>query len=1004
MSRTEGATAAGAEEASKRAPERPAEGGRLFLGAGPAGTVRGGRASAAALAAAAVAAALAGAAALQPAHAEPYMSVSADDEAFGRTFAGAMVVEVVVSDPDARSVGRPSGEPSVTVDGETLRMVQGSDGSWYAYFADIGAAMAADGASRAAGAGMDFGVFCAPSTAEAVLGASFAGADGVAVARAAGGGGTDGGEGPPGECSGPVEGELLNNVVRRAPRVSAAGGGEVPPGQIGINPDAWPVVQLYSLSGSVDVEYERAGGAERAELEYDEIPNAAMSLDRERYPAGAEVYVTIRDAQLNQDPTDRDVWTFSTDPRSPAVFYRGGGGGLQPAVDMHPHLRAVGFADNGALTIDAGRTVSFKPNGLQQGGSIEALGGAGGAAHTALVTVMETRASSSEFVSHDGDGESTVWVPRDAPRGTAASFEYNDRRVSAVTGPSTASVGIGQGGGPAAPGTSIAVTIRDADRDSNPSRRDVLSASDLAPVPSIRIGSPLTLEGAGGAWWAHASGGEPAPAGHSAIDSGRIAVSRPGIAGAATLSIDAGYGADSVRGLQGGPSARSTAWLNYDVRSLAGPGGQPGATIGLAFAGAGGEQAESWDASAGRGTVRVAGDYANERGGAVFTVSLPAGAAGGAGAGAGDAPVHIDLFSFGVEADGGGVINNAVYRLELEETGARSGVFEGTVEYVVIDARNGADPGLAASLVAYGDDARVATGGDMTGDDAVTVSYEDVGGAGGAEPVAADADAPSNAGSVHLGAASYGFGRPVTITVIDADLNTDHGTVETYRVEDDASSPHADAVAAGGALLLEVTIKGERYQRCTVGGVEHGGLAASGFALVETGAATGVFEGTFKMPSWICGADGSRLVSPAGGKVDARYYDYADGRGGSSIVDASPRAAARADPAEAAARADPAEAAAEKEAGAAQIPANARQIAMLRGELMSDTELLYVVRSVIEAGAAGEAAPRAQDGASQAAAPAWFKTVAGWWGDGRVSDTEFANAARYVLDKGIVRF
>ena len=930
------------------------------------------------------------------------MSVSADDEAFGRTFAGAMVVEVVVSDPDARSVGRPSGEPSVTVDGEPLRMVQAADGSWYAYFADIEAATAADGASRAAGAGMDFGVFCAPSTAESVLGASFAGADGVAVARAAGG--AD--EGPPGECMGPVGGELLNNVVRRAPRVSGGGGGGVPPGQIGINPDAWPIVQLYSLSGSVDVEYERAGGAERAELEYDEIPNAAMSLDRERYPAGAEVYVTIRDAQLNQDPTDRDVWTFSTDPRSPAVFYMGGGGGMQPAVDMHPHLRAVGFEDNGVLAIDAGRTVSFKPNGLQPSGSIEALGGA---AHSALVTVRETRASSSEFVSYDGDGESTVWVPRDAPRGTAASFEYNDRRVSAVTGPSTASVGIGQGGGPAAPGTSIAVTISDADRDTNPSRRDVLSASGLAPVPSIRIGSPLTLEGAGGAWWAHASGDGPAPAGHSAIDSGRIAVSRPANAGAATLSIDAGYGADSVRGLQGGPSARSTVWLNYDVRSLTGPGGQPGAAIGLAFGGAGGEPAESWDASAGRGTVRVAGDYSGERGAAVFTVSLPAGAGGGGGAGAGDAAVHIDLFSFGVAGGAGGVINNAVYRLELEETGAGSGVFEGTVEYVVIDARNGADPGLAASLVAYGDDVRVATGGDMTGDDAVTVSYEDVGGAGGAEPVAADADAPSNAGSVHLGAASYGFGRPVTITVIDADLNTDHGTVETYRVEDDASSPHADAVAAGGALLLEVTIKGERYQRCTVGGVEHGGLAASGFALVETGPATGVFEGTFKMPSWICGADGSRLVSPAGGKVDARYYDYADGRGGSSIVDASPRAAARADPAEAAAereaaaRADPAEAAAEREAAAVQVPASARQIAMLRGDQMSDMELLYVVRSVIEVRAEGEAAPRAQDGALQATAPAWFKTVAGWWGNGRVSDAEFSNAARYVLDKGIVR-
>lgn len=982
-----------------------------------------------ALAAAALAVAAAMAAtteAPQAAHAEPYMIVSADDEGFGRTFAGSMVVEVVVRDPDVRGTGEAAGEPSVTVDGEPLRMVQASDGSWHAYFADIKAAMAADAAAVEAGQGTDFGVFCAPSTAGRVLGASFADADAVAVARAVGGGGTDGGDGPPGECEGTAGGELLNNVVRRAPRVSGAGGER--PGQIGIDPAAWPVVQLYSLSGSVDVEYKRAGGTERAELEYDEIPNAAMSLDRKRYPAGAEVYVTISDAQLNQDPTDRDAWVFSTDPESPAVFYMGGwdGGGGMPAAaaDLYPRLRSVGFEDNGALTIDAGRTVAFKPNGLQPGAAIRAPG-EGGQEYSSLVTVRETRASSSEFVSYDGNGESTVWVPRDAPRGTAAVFEYNDERVSALTGPATATVGIGAGavggasGDRPAPGTRSTVTISDADRNANPARRDVLSASGPGPVPSMRIGSPLTLAGSGGAWWLAEGEGDPAPAAHSSIDSDRIAVARPGAGGAATLIIDAGYGADAIRGLQGGPSARSTVWLNYDVRSLAGPGGQPGATIGLAFGGraenaGAGMPAEVWDASAGRGTVRVIGDHAGGRGVAAFAVHLPAGAAAAA-AGADAAPVHIDLFSFGVRGGDGGIVNNAVYRLELEETGAASGVFEGTVEYVVMDERNGADPALAASLVAYGDDVRIATGGDMTGDDAVTVSYRDVGGAGTPEQVAVDADAPSNAGSVHLGAASYGFGRPVTITLVDADLNTDHGRVETYRVEDDPFSPHADAVADGGALLLEVTIKGERYQRCVVDGAEHGGLAASGFALVETGAATGVFEGTFKMPSRICNSDGSGLVSPAGGRIDARYYDYADGRGGSSIVDASPRAAApakAAPAAEAAVEAGKAGRGAESEGQErqaaedpwrAQVPSDARQIAMLRGGQMSDADLFRVMRSVIEADAGGGAVPAAQDGAGRAVAPAWFKAVAGWWGDGRISDREFAAAARYVLDVGIVR-
>ena len=1036
--------------------------------------------------AAAAAAALAAAALLpapQDAHAYPYMSVSADDDTFGSTFAGSMVVEVAVRDPAIRDIGSPVGEPSVTVDGEPLRMAQGADGSWYAYFADIDAAMAADAAAAAAGAGMDFGVFCSSATDKAVLGASFAYADAVAVARPAAGGTNGGGDaGTPAECAHPIGGDLLNNVVRRAPSLSGAS--SAAPGQIGISPDVWPVVQLYSLGGTVKVEYRGSGGGtERAELVYDEIPNAAMHLDRGRYPAGAEVYVSITDAQLNQDPTDRDVWTFSTDPDAPAVFYMGGWDGKDapPSVDLHPHLRSIGFKDNGALTIDAGRTVSFKPNGLQ---SATAIMGIGGDSYASLVTVRETGASTSEFASHDGDGASTVWVPRDAPRGTAAVFEYNDMRMSALTGPSTATIGIGtapaaaaagQGSGQQppplpllppqspAPGALSTVVITDADRNTIPSKRDVLSASDAGPVPSVRMGEPLTIDGAGGVWWLWRHGGAPekdgqgrlAPAAYSAVDSGRLAVAWPPSAatGPAALIIDAGYGGGDIRRLlgYGGDSspAKSSLWLNYDVRSLAGPHGQDGATIGIVFGGqppAGvasaaaymGPPAEVWDASDGRGTMRVLGDHGDRRGPVAFVVSLPGGVAEAASTDKGGAVAHIDLFSFGVGGPGAGiggkVVNNAVYRIEAEETGANTGVFDGTIEHVVLDGRNAADPALAASLVAYGDDVRIAASGGAGGGGAVTVSYMDVGAAGGTgSPVAAGIDAKAHAGSVYFDADSYGFGRPVTITLVDPDMDTDRARVETYGVVDDARSPHVDAVASGGSLLFEVDIGGERYRRCVVDGAEHGGLAASGFALVETGPDTGVFTGTFKLPPRICNADGTGLVSPAGGRIDARYYDYAGGGGGGggggrpSVVEASPRGDPRpaggggvggggsnaAGGGYTGGGGGGAEAA---DAGwdrpRTQIPDDARRIAMVKGEQMSDAELYRVVHSAAMAAGGGGGGGGGWDNpdpygggdkAVQPAAPSWYKTVAGWWGDGRIPDAEFAASARYVLDAGLVR-
>ena len=74
--------------------------------------------------------------------------VSAENSQFNNYFAGPQVIQVVVADPDINRLDQAYGEPVVTVNGKRLRMAQGTDGNWYAYFADRNQAIAAANTSR----------------------------------------------------------------------------------------------------------------------------------------------------------------------------------------------------------------------------------------------------------------------------------------------------------------------------------------------------------------------------------------------------------------------------------------------------------------------------------------------------------------------------------------------------------------------------------------------------------------------------------------------------------------------------------------------------------------------------------------------------------------------------------------------------------------------------------------------------------------------------------------
>jgi len=136
---------------------------------------------------------------------------------------------------------------------------------------------------------------------------------------------------------------------------------------------------------------------------------------------------------------------------------------------------------------------------------------------------------------------------------------------------------------------------------------------------------------------------------------------------------------------------------------------------------------------------------------------------------------------------------------------------------------------------------------------------------------------------VSLKAKSFRFGQPVEVTLSDPDLNQNGDLIDVYTVVNNPKSPFVDTVGGNNGILLEIKIKDVRYQRCTIDGIQHGGLGATGFTLVETGPSTGIFKGIFKIPQQICDKTGSSLITSAGGNIRAIYHDFRDSFGQQNI-------------------------------------------------------------------------------------------------------------------------
>ncbi len=841
----------------------------------------------------------------------PNLSVSAENSKFNNHFSGSMVIEVVIRDSNIQDTDEGKGEPDVTLNGKNLRMVQATDGNWYAYFANVDKAKIADSTVGLEGEGLDFGVFCGRNTSS--LGINLSETDGVAIPRDGNMIGFTNGNVSFSSCTGsPGNTDNLNNVVRKAKSINT--NPNIPPGQIGLHPNAWPLIQLFSFD-DVTIQYNRGGGTQQVSLEYDEIPNISLKLDRDVYPQNSEVFVTINDIQLNQDPTDEDSWTFNID--SPiSVFYQAfdnsGNTAASPSglVDLKPSLSILGFEDNGELSIDLGNIMELKTNDEQP---VESLTNGAGKTFSNIVTFVEEGPYSGIFDNSDNNDRSTIKILNNAPRGQTGTIEYDGNPTSVLSGFSTASIGLDEkpilslgDGSTLRPGTEIPIYLNDKDQNINSGSDDDLDVfRETSIIPTLKIGNPVTLENAVNVQFYSDSTDNLLTDGKTANSlvpdktSDRLIIDTSNVPNGQfeKISFNLGISSSRLQTILIDPSKSNsfgTNWLNFDFRSLGNDLGVKDfsdTSIELFFGSLGTSPISIVDKGkiSSKGFIQIDDSDVQaifSKSGPVFVVINFDSSNDSSGVGLisneiNKQPIVFDFFSFGLV--GNDDVNNSIYRFELEETSKNSSIFKGSLEYAVTNQLNILDPKFIKTIRTIDNEIKFVVTDRLVDEEGISINYSDLANVGVFITTSTKSDIKTSSGVISLNSNSFRFGQPVTLTLKDPDLNLKSDIIDSYQVINDPNSPHVDTVGKDGNILLEILIKDIRYKRCTINGTEHGGLGSTGFSLIETGTSTGIFTGVFKMPSQICDKSGTKLISAAGGSLDAKYFDARDNFGKSNI-------------------------------------------------------------------------------------------------------------------------
>jgi hypothetical protein len=424
---------------------------------------------------------------------------------------GAAILEVVVNDPDvsATDIDIANG-PTVSIGGTSYITNQGSNGKWYVYAVDKSQSVLLD----ADGKGMEFGIQCTTglgvrhgpaSTTQTQGTANIIGNTDYDIwAEALATSGTTASQG--GGCldinnmiaalddvAGTTSRQTLSaSVLQGAPSLSnwngvAGNSTLVDMGQRGHSLNvsgygSWPYILAFDFDSDNLVEY----GSDSVNVEYGNTDDYTDISITNNSPADeTHVYITITDPALNIDPTSADKWEFNL--QSP---------------DSSDHQ--IKFSSNETDTNGHNLHISLSEMGDMACGANCRLANSTASANTIIsggqgVIMTETGDNTAVFESWAVNGTSQVVTLDQVGGDKSVIFTYGGNSADIIITYNEASISMDAGDGAWVAGETAYVTVTDPDANKMPGSAETLSIGDPdAVIPTIKVGTPLTLKEADG--------------------------------------------------------------------------------------------------------------------------------------------------------------------------------------------------------------------------------------------------------------------------------------------------------------------------------------------------------------------------------------------------------------------------------------------------------------------------------------------------------------------------
>jgi hypothetical protein len=848
---------------------------------------------------------------------------------------GAAILEVVVNDPNVSETDIDiANGPEVDIDGTTLIMNQGSNGKWYVYAVDKSQSVLLD----ADGKGMEFGIQCTTG-----LGVSFGpdatvSTDGTANiigdtdydiwAEAIATSGTTASQaggcldinnmiGTLDDAAGTTSRQTLSAaVLQDAPSLSnwngvAANATTIDLGQRGHSLNAsgygsWPYIVTFDFVDDLLVEY----GSDAINVEYGNTDDETDISVLNGSPSDeTHIHLTIVDPALNIDPTNADIWEFN----------------LQSPDSSDHQLK---FSSNETDTNGGNLHITLAEMGDMGCSENCRLANSTASAATVItggqnVIMTESGDNTATFESWAVNGTSQIVTVDEIAGDSGVVFTYGGNSADIIITYNDAELSFDAGSGDWIAGEVASVIVNDPDMNKYPGDSETLEIGDEdAIIPTIKVGSPLTLVTADGnsqldsgdtnhnegvqvgtstlAYYTlnvynttdnserlriiHSADADSDACGNATCIGGDRAATAAATSASTThtwINVTTAHTRAELVNLPG------TAVLNYDI---SGPAGDLSSTAVAVYVVDSGEN--STNNSGGLISALTAG---NIRAGVVdlddgtqwikneditktqtFTTT-GATEAGTVNVGVAfkithsvgtflntthDYAIAADFCNF--DQDNGSDVHNCIYRIEAEETGDNTGVFEGFVDYVMLNnstkisgetsscsdvascsGHAGNDEEVEDLMTTNSDEVTVVLMNGVSGSDAVRVVYNDTDALQLADKLGQQIDTLTHSGTADLDADTYEDADMATITIVDPDLNQDSDVRDTYQ---------------NSSRTFQMNVTGSA-------GTAHMPFATDPMTIIETTNDSGIFVGTFKVPNY------------NGQDMEVTYYDSKDASG-----------------------------------------------------------------------------------------------------------------------------